>query len=283
MSVVEIAEHQNRPRVESLEIDLVVNAIVERYGYDFRDYARASLKRRLINRVKASELSYISELVPRVLHDKSFFAALLKELSITVTDLFRDPSFYGALREHVLPRLRTYPFFKIWHAGCATGEEVYSMAIMLEEAGLYDRAQIYGTDFNNLALDTAREAAYPLERLRQGTANYNKSCGNASLADYFQVDGESVRLREELKRNITFANHNLAVDSVFGEMHVVICRNVVIYFNRSLQDRVFRQFTDSLCPRGFLGLGSKETLEMSAENAKYEAVVSSERIYQKVS
>ena len=270
--------------LETIEIGLVLEAILRRYGYDFRNYARASLKRRLLQRAARSDLVHLSELIPRILHDESFFAEFLSDLSITVTEIFRDPTFYIALKEQVIPRLRTYPFVKIWHAGCATGEEVYSMAIALHEAGLYERSRIYATDFNNRALDAAKEGVFSLERIREGTANYYAAGGTASFADYFTVDEvEGVaRMRDDLRDNVVFSHHNLVHDESFGEMHLVVCRNVLIYFNRDLQSRVLKLFNDSLVHHGFLCLGSKESVTASESQQALEAVNQRQRIYRRV-
>jgi len=265
--------------VERIEVDLVLDAIARRYGYDFRNYARASLRRRLQHRLNECGGGHLSDLIPRLLHDPDCFAALLGDLSITVTEMFRDPPFFRAVREHVVPVLRTYPFVKIWHPGCATGEEVYSMKILLTEEGLGDRLLIYATDFNKGSLDKAREAIFPDERIELYAANYAQAGGKARLADYYTAGFGSVKLRRSLTENITFAHHNLVADGVFGEMNMIVCRNVLIYFDRVLQDRVLNLFLDSLCHRGFLCLGARETLEFSSVRDRFQPVTGKERIY----
>lgn len=272
----------NPSDVERIEVDLVLDAIARRYGYDFRNYARASLRRRLRHRLSECGGSRLSELIPRLLHDPDCFAALLGDLSITVTEMFRDPPFYRALREHVVPVLRTYPFIKIWHPGCATGEEIYSMKILLHEEGLGNRLLIYATDFNTGSLERAREAIFPADRMAAYAANYARAGGKAKLSDYYTERFGSVKLRQWLLENVTFARHNLVADGVFGEMNVIVCRNVLIYFDRTLQDRVLNLFLDSLCHRGFLCLGSRETLEFSSVRDRFQPVAGRERIYRAV-
>lgn len=269
----------SQPDIERIEIDLLLNAVLLRYGYDFRHYARASLKRRLIHRLNLTDLNHLSEMIPKILHDPEFFSRLLLDLSITVTEMFRDPDFYAALRERVIPALRTYPLLKIWHAGCATGEEVYSMAILLQEERLYDRTHIYATDFNNRSLNIARQGIYPLARVREGTANYANAGGRQGFSDYYRAQYGSAKMVEELKRNITFANHNLVTDGAFGEMNLILCRNVLIYFDDVLKDRVLTLFCDSLHPLGFLCLGSKESLNFTTVGNRFEAVAHRQRIF----
>jgi chemotaxis protein methyltransferase CheR len=266
--------------VENLEVDLLLEALRQRHGYDFRHYARASVMRRLRQHLLKAKVSTISHLIPQVLHDPAALQALVFDLSITVTEMFRDPSFYLALREHVVPFLRTFPFINVWHAGCATGEEVYSLAIVLTEGGLYDRAQIYATDFNDDALQKARERIYPMEKIKEYTANYQKAGGKRSFAEYYHARYDAVILDPTLQRNVTFASHNLVTDGAFAEMHLVLCRNVLIYFDRPLQDRVLTLLRDSLCHQGFLCLGTKESLQFSQVKDDFVEVVPRERIYQ---
>ena len=258
--------------IERIETEILLEGIFRRWGHDFRNYARDSLGRRLKLRLGLSKLDHLSELLPKLLHDEEFFNQLLKDLSVTVTEMFRDPHFYAALRERVVSTLRTYPFIKIWHAGCATGEEVYSMAILLEEEGLYDRAQIYATDCNNNSLEIARQGVYALNDMRTYTGNYNAAGGKASFSDYYHARYGSAKISGGLKRNITFAHHNLVTDGVFGEMNMIVCRNVLIYFDNTLQDRVLSLFCDSLCHRGFLCLGTKETIAFSSVSERFEMV-----------
>ncbi len=269
--------------IESIEIDLLVEGIYRHYGYDFRNYSRASLKRRLTQHMNRSDLSHLSELIPRVLHDPAFFNALFKDMSITVTEMFRDPDFYKMLRKKVIPILKTYPFVKIWHAGCATGEEVYSMAIVLSEEGYYDKCHIYATDFNTHVLDKAKEGIYPLERIRQYMDNYNQSGRKASFSDYFTAAYQSAKMINSLKKQITFTHHNLATDKSFGEMNMIVCRNVLIYFDKKLQNRALSLFHESLCHGGFLCLGKKETINFSSVQDGFQTVSETECIFKKTS
>ena len=267
--------------IERIETEILLEGIFRRWGYDFRHYAHASLKRRLKHRLGKSGLNHLSEMLPELLHNEEFFNLLLKDLSVTVTEMFRDPRFYATLRKQVVPVLRTYPFIKIWHAGCATGEEVYSMAILLKEEGLYDRAQLYATDYNNQSLEIARRGMYPLDNIRAYTANYNASAAKGSFSDYYHAKYGSAKMNEALKKNITFAHHNLVTDGVFAEVDIVICRNVMIYFSRELQSRVFHLFTQSLVDGGLLCIGSKETIQFSDCEDQYEPLVERQRIYRK--
>jgi chemotaxis protein methyltransferase CheR len=218
----------------------------------------------------------------KILYDVSFFEKLLLDMSINVTEMFRDPSFYLALRKFVVPELKKYPFLKIWHAGCSTGEEVYSMAILLKEEGLSDNIQIYATDMNELALKQAKNGIFDISRLKQYTANYQKAGGLESFSDYYVADDKHVIMDKSLKKNILFSDHNLATDGVFGEMNLIMCRNVLIYFNRELQNRVFRLFFDSLSTDGFLCIGSKESVRFSEYSDVFEDVVKNEKIYRRL-
>jgi chemotaxis protein methyltransferase CheR len=266
---------------EDLEIQLLLEAIYLKYGYDFRDYARASVKRRILRRLTLSRLKNLAEMQHTLLHEVEFFEMLLSDLSINVTEMFRDPSFYRALREEVIPLLKTYPFIKIWHAGCATGEEVYSMAILLKEEGLYKRTQIYATDFNDVVLQKAKEGIYSVENIKEYTMNYQKAGGKNSFVDYYTAKHHHIIMDRSLKAQLVFANHNLGTDKVFGEMNLIVCRNVLIYFNRDLQNRVLKLFYDSLCHYGFLCLGSKESIKFSSCAPHFEPFVENEKIYRK--
>ena len=268
--------------IERIETEILLEGIFRRWGYDFRHYARGSLKRRLKHRLGLSGLNHLSEMLPKLLHEEEFFDLLLKDLSVTVTEMFRDPRFYVALRQQVVPVLRTYPFIKVWHAGCATGEEVYSTAILLKEEGLYDRTQFYATDYNNQSLEVARQGMYPLDNIRTYTANYNAAGGKASFSDYYHAKYGSAKMNDALRENITFAYHNLVTDGAFGEMNLIVCRNVLIYFDKTLQDRVLSLFCDSLCHRGYLCLGTKETIGFSAVSDRFESVVGKDRIFRRV-
>jgi chemotaxis protein methyltransferase CheR len=267
--------------IESLEIDIFLDAINKRYGYDFQNYAPASLRRRIGNQMKNKSCEHILDLLSLVIHDEKVFEDLLKELSITVTEMFRDPGFFVAVRENIFPMLKTYPFLKIWHAGCATGEEVYSMAILLKEADLLSRTQIYATDFNNHSLEFSRKAIYSKNNIQKYIKNYNEVNGEASFSNYYHANYGHAKLVDSLKENVTFANHNLVSDGVFGEMHLIICRNVLIYFNKELQNRVLKIFSESLIHRGFLCLGSKESIDFLKEKSTFENVNRTQRIFRK--
>ncbi|HCC54889.1 MAG TPA: chemotaxis protein CheR [Desulfobulbaceae bacterium] len=273
----------NDAKIEMIEIDLLLETIFQRYGYDFRSYARASIERRIRQFLAGSRCSSISEMIPKILHDEEFFSNLVQYFSISVTEIFRDPLVYRAVREKVLPLLKTWPHVKIWHAGCATGEEVYSLAIVLKEEEVYDRATIYATDFNDESLDRAREGVYALGKLKDATKNYQQTGGKASFSEYYHAHYDAAAMDGSLKERITFANHNLAVDAAFGEMHLIFCRNVLIYFNRELQNRVLELFTDSLVHGGFLCLGTKEDLQFSEVSNLYELVDAKAKIYKKKS
>ncbi len=271
----------NKQDIEKIEIDLFLEALNRRYGYDFRNYAQASVRRRVQHLLAKTEYTQISELIPRILYDEAYSQSLVHAFSITVTEMFRDPSFYRSIREKVIPYLRTYPFVRVWHAGCATGEEVYSMAILLQEEGLYERTTIFATDFNDVALDNAREGIYSLGGMRQYAENYRQAGGSRSFAEYYHARYESAIMSQSLKRNITFANHNLVTDGVFSEVHLVVCRNVLIYFDRPLQNRVLKLFADSLIYGGFLCLGSKETMQFSDVQELFKGIDDREKVYQK--
>ncbi len=271
----------NSQEIEKIELELFLEAIFQRYGYDFRHYARASASRRARHILAGTGYHHLSELIPLLLRDEAFAEKAIFQFSITVTEMFRDPDFYRAVRQTVTPYLETYPFIKIWVAGCATGEEVYSLAILLKEEGLYDRATIYATDFNETALKKAAEGIYPLKDVQQHTQNYQKAGGTHSFSDYYHAEYNSAIMDASLKTNITFAHHNLVSDSVFSEVQVVFCRNVLIYFDRSLQNWVLNTLTNSLSRGGFLCLGTKEALEFSSVYDQFKAVNLEERIYQK--
>jgi len=265
----------------NIEINLILETIFQKYGYDFRDYSKAHLNRRILHRMKIAGYSKISDLIPRILYDQKFFQQLLGDLSINVTEMFRDPHFYEAVRKHIIPILKTYPFFKIWHAGCSTGEEVYSMAILLTEEGLYDRAQIYATDFNSKVLKNASDGIYQQELVEDYSKNYTKSGGTGNLTDYFSTKYDSAIISRSLKENIVFSDHNLVTDQVFGEMNLIVCRNTMIYFTKKLQNRVVDLFHDSLIPGGFLCLGTKESLRFSSQQNNFEEIALKEKIYKK--
>ena len=266
--------------VEDIEVGLLLEGVYRQYGYDFRDYALSSVRRRVRQAVRDEGLATVSGLQEKVLHDPRCLQRFLVALSINVTSMFRDPEFYKALRERVVPVLRTYPKVRIWHAGCATGEEAYSFAIVLEEEGLYDRCQIFATDMNESILLKAAAGVVPLRGMRENTANYIRSGGRRAFASFYNAVEDRAVLHPSLRRNIVFAQHNLVSDRSFNEFNLVFCRNVLIYFNRDLQDRVHRLFYQSLGRFGFLALGSKETVQFSAHEAAYQDL--GDRIYRKV-
>lgn len=268
-------------RVLDIELRLLIEAIYVRYSYDFRDYAVASMKRRVVQAVRALECESVSELQGKVLHDSQAFMSLLQYLTIPVSEMFRDPEYYLALRQQVVPLLRTYPSLNIWIAGCSTGEEVYSMAILLDEEGLLERAHIYATDINPRSLEKARTGVYNVDNVRLYTENYQKSGGRRSFSEYYTAAYDAVLIDKRLRERVTFADHSLATDSVFAETQFISCRNVLIYFNRGLQDRAIGLFRESLGHRGFLGLGSKESLDFGAHATAFEPVARRERIFRK--
>ncbi|MCB5188903.1 protein-glutamate O-methyltransferase CheR [Methylobacillus caricis] len=265
-----------------IELRLLLEAIYLRYNYDFRDYAGASQKRRVVQALRALNCQSVSELQALVLHDQSIFMHLLQYLTIPVSEMFRDPSYFARLREEVLPVLKTYPSLKVWIAGCSTGEEVYSFAILLKEEDLLDRTIIYATDINPQSLEKARKGVFALDRMQLYTKNYQQAGGKRAFSDYYTAAYNAALFDRSLCDNVTFADHSLATDTVFSETHLVSCRNVLIYFNRGLQDRALGLFHESLCHRGFLGLGSKESLDFSDYSHRFEAIDKRERIFRKL-
>ena len=270
------------PELEQLEIELLLEAVFRRYGFDFRQYAQASLKRRLWRRAYAEGAGSISDLQAKLLHDPQSMERLLLDLSINVTSMFRDPTFYVAFREKVVPLLHTYPFTRIWCAGCSTGEEVYSLAIVLEEEGLYERTRIYATDINESVLATARAGIFPLDKMQQYTQNYIRGGGKHDFSRYYLAAYEAAQFSKELTENVVFAQHNLAMDRAFNQFNVIVCRNVMIYFDKPLQDRVHALFYESLEQFGVLALGHKETLAFTPLADRYEELDPAERIYRKI-
>lgn len=264
-----------------IELHLLIDAIFLKYHYDFRSYAGASLKRRLTTAMTRFGCRSLSQLQDRVLHDPSFFPTLLDYLTVQVSELFRDPDYFLALRQKVVPLLRTYPSLKVWVAGCSTGEEAYSLAILLREEGLLERTLIYATDINPRALTLAEAGVYTIDRLAGFSANYHRAGGTASLSNYYTAAYDRAVFDKSLRQQIVFSDHSLATDSVFAEMHLISCRNVLIYFTRELQDRAIGLFHEALCRKGFLGIGSKETLRFSQHQDGFDAMVPTERIYRK--
>ena len=273
---------QYDPKLERLEIELLLEGIYRHYGFDFRTYAYSSLRRRVWKRIKAEQLNSVTALQERVLHNREVMEKLLLDLSVNVTAMFRDPTFFLAFRHQVVPMLRTYPFIRIWCAGCSTGEEVYSLAILLEEEELYDRTRVYATDMNEVVLQNARGGIFPLSRMQEYTENYIQAGGTRSFSEYYTAKYEGALFSPALLRNIVFSQHNLVTDRSFSEFNVVLCRNVLIYFNRDLQNRVHNLFYESLINFGILGLGSKETLRFSAYETCYEPVNAREKLFRKV-
>jgi chemotaxis protein methyltransferase CheR len=267
--------------LEQLEIELLLEAIFRHYGFDFRSYAFSSIRRRIWKRINAEELPNVTSLQERVLHDPQVMERLLLDLSINVTAMFRDPGFYRAFREQVVPLLRTYPFIRVWHAGCSTGEEVYSMAILLEEEGLLGKSRLYATDINEVVLQQARAGIFPLERMQEYTENSIKAGGKRAFSEYYVAKYDGALFNPSLTEHVVFSQHNLVTDRSFSEFNVILCRNVLIYFDRSLQAKVHRLFYDSLVNFGILGLGGKESLKFSQYEDCYEQI-SSEKIYRKV-
>jgi len=267
--------------IVDLEIQLFLEALYQRYHYDFRHYARASIKRRLIQARDQLGFASVSAMQDRVLHDPAILPRLLGYLTVQVSEMFRDPSYFRALREKVLPHLRTYPSLKVWIAGCSAGEELYSLAILFREEGLYERTLFYATDINSQALAAAEAGVYALDRIRKFTENHQKSGGKSSLSDYYVAAYGRAVFDKTLRERVVFSDHSLVTDAVFGEMHLISCRNVMIYFDRPLQDRAIGLFRDSLTRKGFLGLGSKENLRFSAHANAFSDFVSAEKIYQR--
>ena len=264
-----------------IELQLIVEAIYLRYHYDFRTYAKASLKRRMSTAMGRFGCQTLSQLQDRVLHDPAAFASLLEYLTVQVSDMFRDPSYFASLRNTVLPMLRTYPSLKVWVAGCSAGEEVYSLAILLREEGLLARTIIYATDINAKALQKAESGVYGLERVAGFTANHRKSGARSSLSDYYTAAYGKAVFDKSLRKNVVFSDHSLATDSVFAEVQLVSCRNFLIYFDRQLQDRALGLFSEALCRKGFLGIGARESVRFSAHADTFDELVRDDRIYQK--
>jgi chemotaxis protein methyltransferase CheR len=272
-SAVNIAPHELKDLLESIRFA---------YGYDFTGYAEASVKRRIVHFMQKFKIFSIGELAKDLLKDEAFFETFIQEVSVTVTEMFRDPLFFKALREKVMSHLATYPLIKIWVAGCATGEEVYSMAIILQEENLLDRTIIYATDINQKSLHAAKEGIYPLANMKGYTANYLKSGGKKPFSDYYKAKYDSALFNKSLMQNVVFAPHNLSIDKSFNEFQLITCRNVLIYFNQHLQNQVISLFHESLCPFGYLGIGSKESLLFSDKRKCFNEIDKKQKIYRKV-
>ena len=268
--------------LEDIEIDLLLEGIFRQYGFDFRNYARSSLKRRVRNFLRDEHIGSISLLQDRLLHDPIWLDRFVYSLSTNVSAMFRDPNFYVAFRKEVVPLLRTYPFIRIWVAGVSLGEEVYSLAILLQEEGIYERCRIYATDINDAVLKKAKEGIYTAELMGTYANNYTRAGGKKLFTDYYTTAYESVILNSSLRNNIVFAQHNLATDASFNEFHVILCRNVMIYFNHELQAHVYNLLHESLVMFGVLGLGAKETMKFSPREIAYEEIDTTARLYRRI-
>jgi chemotaxis protein methyltransferase CheR len=271
-----------RDNIEDIEVELLLAALYQRYHYDFRHYAKASIKRRLIQACNQLHFSSISALQDALLHEPTTLAKLLNYLTVQVSEMFRDPTYFRAIREKVVPHLRTYPSLKVWIAGCSTGEELYSFAILFREEGLEDRTLFYATDINPTALQDAEAGIFALDRIQKFTENHQKSGGRTSLSDYYTANYGRAVFDKSLRSRVVFSDHSLVTDAVFGEMHLISCRNVMIYFDRPLQDRAIGLFHGSLSRKGFLGLGSKESLRFSVHANDFSEFDREEKIYQRI-
>jgi len=265
-----------------IELKLLLEAIYLKYQHDFRHYSVSSLRRRLTQALTDLGFTTLSQLQEKILRDATLFSRLFQYLTVQVSEMFRDPSYFRAIREQVVPVLQTYPSIKVWVAGCSTGEELWSLAILFAEEGLAERTVLYATDINADALRQAESGIYPLDRLKNFSQNYLAAGGKRSLSDYYHAAYGAAKFSQSLKTRVVFADHSLATDSVFLEAHLVSCRNVLIYFDRGLQDRALGLFGDSLVRRGFLGLGSKESLRFSSQANSFSDFDARERLYQKV-
>ncbi|XMB85771.1 protein-glutamate O-methyltransferase CheR [Mycoplasmatota bacterium WC44] len=267
--------------LEEVDFKVLLEAIFDRYGYDFRKYNFAHVKRRLKRRLFFENMECISDLRKKIINDEEFFKIILHDLSINITEMFRYPLFFKEIREGVVPILKTYPSVRIWHAGCSTGEEVYSMAILLKEEGLLNRTKIFATDFNSDVLEVAKSGIYPIRDVKKWTRSYQDSGGKESFSKYYTARYNSVIFDSELVKNVTFSEHNLVHDKSFMEVHLVICRNVLIYFNSDLQTEVIELFYDSIKPGGFLGLGDKENVRASHLMSSFDVFSKSNKIFKK--
>lgn len=276
-----VMSHSNSD-LEEIEIQLLLEGIYRFYGFDFRNYALSSLRRRIRKILEAEQLTSISALQDQVLHNSESMNRFLLGITVNVTSMFRDPSFFLAFRQRVVPLLRTYPYIRIWHAGCSEGQEVYSIAILLEEEGLYHRCRIYATDTNDLVLKRAKSGIYPLKLMQDYTQLYLQAGGQRSFSEYYTAAYDSAIFRASLKENVVFSQHNLATDRSFNEFNIILCRNVLIYFDRDLQKRVYQLFHDSLCTFGILALGRQESLRLNPYASEYEQLERGEKIYRRL-
>ena len=282
INVAERPAQQPGDDIETLELELLLEGVYRRYGYDFRQYARSSLRRRLVGIMRAEGVATLSALQERVLHDSNVWERCLQGISVNVSSMFRDPSFFLAFRSFAVPILRTYPFIRIWQAGSSLGEEAYSLAILLQEEGLYERSLIYSTDINEAALRQARDGIYPADLMQRYTQNYIQSGGTRSFSEYYTARYEYAILRPSLRDNIVFSQHNLVSDGPFNEFNVVLCRNVMIYFTRPLQEHALSLLDSSLGKFGLLGLGAGESLRLTTLENLYEPVAEGQKLYKRI-
>lgn len=281
MEAEDFAGKSSESDLEQIEVALLVEAIYRRWGYDFRDYAPASLRRRIQRIVELEGLASISALQERLLRESSCMQRFIDQILVSVTSMFRDPGFYRTFRAEAIPVLRKQPSLRIWHAGCASGEEVYSMAIVLHQEGLLDRSRIYATDLDQAALNTAKNGIYPLSKMKEFTENYLSAGGETAFSEYYQAGHGHVAMRGELSKNVVWAQHNLVTDASFNEFHLIVCRNVLIYFNTELQARVHRLLYESLAKDGVLVLGRQETLQLTPHEPCFRAIDGREKIFQR--
>jgi chemotaxis protein methyltransferase CheR len=268
--------------IKNEEIDILLNDVSEIYGFDFTEYSRASICRRVNRLFLLDRFPSFAEFRYRLKRDPEYIKRFIEQITVTVTEMFRDPGFYKHLREHVLPALGTYPFIRIWHAGCSTGEEVYSMAILLKEANLFSKSLLYATDINPEVLEKASQGVYPISVMKQYSENYILSGGKNDFSSYYTANYDSVKLDESLSSRIIFSTHNLVSDHSFNQFQLIVCRNVLIYFDKDLQAKVFNLFDESLDTLGFLALGSKETLRFSPIGNKFKQLPEKEKIWRKI-
>ncbi len=263
-----------------IEIELLIQAVYQKFQYDFRSYSRSSLRRRMIYALSRFGLNNVSEILHKLLHEEDFFPKLLDYLVVNTTEMFRDPEYFQSLKVNVFPFLKTFPSIKVWVAGCSTGEEIYSISILLREAG-FKKVMIYATDINPKNLESAQRGIYSIDAIKKASKSYQLAGGERSLSDYYEVAYDSVKFDSSLIENVVFSDHSLATDSVFSEMHLISCRNVLIYFERKLQDRVFHLFSGSLIRDCFLGIGNKETVQFSSSKDDFTVIDTKNKIYQK--
>ncbi|MBD8071466.1 CheR family methyltransferase [Bacillus sp. PS06] len=278
---LEKLDNENCSDLEKVEIELLLNGIYQYYGFDYRNYNLSSIRRRIWHRIKLEKLETVTQLLNQVLHDPVMMEKLLGDFSINVTEMFRDPRFFKSFRSNIVPLLKELPSIRIWHAGCSSGEEAFSMAILLHEEGLLDKSRIYATDMNDKILEKAKSGRIPIHQMKSYTSNYMASGGTREFSEYYTADLYDVCLKDEITHAITFAQHNLVTDSSFNEFHVIICRNVMIYFDRDLQERVHQLIYESLVPSGFLGLGNRESLSYTKFDPLYTIIDKSEKLYRK--